>query len=164
MNMGFNQQQLQQIQQQILTNASTNPSLMLQLRMNPGLLNQMVQQYVQQSMQQQGQQQGQPQGQANVATQMGQYNVPINNPPPVNPIQQVAQQIQDNTLMGSLTPTFQQMQYMLQIFKALQQMGLLNVDKIEQPVPSGGGTITLPNGDRIVALEGDKYGLIRSKK
>lgn len=62
-----------------------------------------------------------------------------------------------------IIPTLQQMQYMFEIFKSLQKMGVLDT-AYPSPAETDGvdidKAITLPDGRKIVPLGNDRYGLI----
>lgn len=63
-------------------------------------------------------------------------------------------------------PTLQQMQYMFEIFKSLQKMGVLDTTYPSPPETEGvdiDKAITLPDGRKIVPLGNDRYGLIEKE-
>ena len=61
-----------------------------------------------------------------------------------------------------IIPTFQQMQYMFQIFQMMQKMGIIPIPAV-LPDNEKESMIELPNGDKLIQLTDGKYGLIRNK-
>ena len=162
------QQQMQQIRQTIMNNAAQNPALYNQYSQNPNLLNIHAMQYAQQ-LQQQLNAQYQAQ-QAQVQAQQSQQSMiaPLNNLNMMNATGSIAQPA---SLMAPLQSSLQsspQFKYNLQeladifeIFKNMVKLGLINIDSIPNVPPETQSIvqeeIILPNGDKIIKIDDDKY-------
>lgn len=149
-------QQVNAIRQNILSQAMQNPMLYQQFMSNPNLLNMQVAQQVQTLQQQMAMQfQMQQNAQANLN--------PINMTSPLNPLMTSMQPMQpvQSTQSTQFKYNIQELADIFEIFKNMVRLGLINVDATpivpNETQPIVQEEIILPNGDKIIKIDDDKY-------
>lgn len=90
------------------------------------------------------------------------FSTTIPTTPSSNIPQPIGQNLPDNGEF-SYIPTMQQLRYMLEFFKMMQQMGVLNLYPDPEKPAAETDTIVLSNGDKLVPLGNGKFGRIRAK-
>lgn len=160
------QQHLQQIRQTILNNAMQNPMLYQQYMQNPNLLNMHIMQQAQQLQQQlntqfQMQQQIQ-QPQVSQLQQMSQMPQMPSNIPGLATLTQSP----NTTQVTGFKYNLQELADIFEIFKNMVRLGLINIDAVPSVPPETQPIvqeeIILPNGDKIIKIDDDKYVIERS--
>jgi hypothetical protein len=145
-----------EIQHKILGQArATNPVLFAQLNSNPNMLYGLVKREMDRLAEQ---------NQRSIQQQhFGTMPPPVWTSSSVPP---VPVDVPQSTAQQMVLPTLQQMQYMFEIFKNLQKMGVLDTSFPSPPETDGvdiDKAITLPDGRKIVPLGNDRYGLIEKE-
>lgn len=141
------------IKNSILNNAKmTNPVMHSRLLSDPQLLDQLCKQQMLLILQNQKYQPNQQ----NMMQINNMSNNGFNN--------QFATNNQNNQINqnNQSIPSYNQLIQMFQIFQMMNQMGIINMEQ-KVSMSDSDNVINLPNGDKIVTLSNNKYGLIRKK-